>query len=190
MLPPPFYMRGAQGGHVKGSSGKRVEELLTPGLKSRGFSLIELLIVVAIILIIAAIAIPSLVRARIAANEAAAVAACKKIVTAQVVYASTFGIGYSQTLAQLGPPVPPGGPVTANNAALLDEIVTGGSKHGYRFTYNSTDTNGDGIVDAFQVTASPLNPGVTGERHFYIDQSGVIRARRGGVAGPGDPPIG
>jgi len=156
---------------------------------ANGFSLIELLIVVAIILIIAAIAIPNFIRAKIAANEAAAVAACKKIMTAEVVYASTYGQGYSQTLAQLGPPGG-GGTPDMNKAALLDEVLTSGTKHGYIFTYAPIDTDGNGLPESFTINADPIIPGSSGDRHFYMDQSGVVRQKANAAAGPGDPPIG
>ncbi len=154
-----------------------------------GFSLIELLIVVAIILIIAAIAIPNFMRSRIAANESAAIASCRNIVTAQVVYSSTYGIGYSNNLAELGPD-PGGGPATASHAALIDDVLAASSKHGYRFDYFPVDSDGDGINEAFTLEAHPLNPGFTGERYFFTDQSGVIRADRNGPADANDPPIG
>jgi type IV pilus assembly protein PilA len=92
--------------------------------KQKGFSLIELLIVVAIILIIAAIAIPNLLRARMAANEAAAASSVRTINTTQVTYQSTYPtMGYANSIAALGPPAstgcPASGPVAAN-ACLID----------------------------------------------------------------------
>jgi prepilin-type N-terminal cleavage/methylation domain-containing protein len=157
--------------------------------KASGFSLIELLIVVAIILIIAAIAIPNFLRSRMAANEAAAVAACKKIVTAQVVYATTYGRGFSVTLGNLGPP-PGGGPVNATNAGLLDEVLTSTRKHGYVFNYVAIDADGDTIREAFTINADPQVMGSSGTRGFFTDQSGVVRQRVNGVATVTDPPIG
>lgn len=165
---------------TKQNARKRTFGLSTP---VAGFSLIELLVVVAIILIISAIAIPNFMRSRIAANESAAVAACRNIVTAQIVYSSTYGIGYSNTLMELGPP-PGGGPVSASNAGLIDDVLALGSKHGYRFQYTRVNAN------AFELRAQPLNPGFTGERYFFTDQSGVIRADRNGPADVNDPPIG
>src|SRR5487761_926687 len=99
-----------------------------------GFSLIELLIVVAIILIIAAIAIPNFLRAKIAANEAAAIENTRTITTSNVVYSTTYGVGYVANLAKMATPPAPG-PVTANAAGLLDSILAGGAKSGYVYTY-------------------------------------------------------
>src|SRR5271154_460062 len=87
----------------------------------KGFSLIELLIVVAIILIIAAIAIPNLLRARIAANEASAVGSTRSIVTAEVTYSSTWGTGYSTNLAKLGGAIPC--VASAATACLIDPVL-------------------------------------------------------------------
>jgi type IV pilus assembly protein PilA len=156
---------------------------------SRGFSLIELLIVVAIILIVAAIAIPNFTRARMAANEAAAVAACKKITTAEVAYSVTYGRGFSGRLSYLGPPVG-GGAVSPTAAELVDEILAGGKKHGYIFTYTPIDTNGDGINESFAVNADPESPGISGVRHFFIDQTGVVRQNSSAPASATDLPIG
>src|SRR5580698_6277908 len=98
---------------------------------SKGFSLIELLIVVAIILIIAAIAIPNLLRSKIAANQASAVASLRTMNTSEVTYSSTYNQGYTSTLAQLGPPA--SGASTSSNAGLTDSVLAGGYKSGYNF---------------------------------------------------------
>ncbi|MGH9581217.1 MAG: prepilin-type N-terminal cleavage/methylation domain-containing protein [Terriglobales bacterium] len=156
---------------------------------ARGFTLIELLIVVAIILIIAAIAIPNFMRSRMAANEAGAVSSCRNIVTAQVVYSTTYSRGYSQLLSDLKPP-PGGGMPNATNAGLLDDVLTRGTKHGYQFFYTPIDVDGDGQPEAFTIVANPVVMGSSGSRGFYTDQTGVVRQKNNGVAGPADPPIG
>ncbi len=102
---------------------------------NRGFSLIELLIVVAIILIIVAIAIPNLIRSRIAANEASAVQNLRTITTASVVYNSTWGNGYPPTLPSMGGVT--GNPATCDAAILVEETLTTApfQKSGYTFAY-------------------------------------------------------
>src|SRR5271170_6689594 len=99
---------------------------------ARGFSLIELLIVVAVILIIAAIAIPNFLRSKMRANEASAVANLRNIDTAEVVYTTTYGVGYSPSLATLGgnPTVP-----DATQAGLIDSVLSSGMKSGYAYTF-------------------------------------------------------
>ena len=146
--------------------------------KQKGFSLIELLIVVAIILIIAAIAIPNLLRAKIAANESSAVGSLRTIVTTSVQYSSTYGTGYPPALANLGPPAAGcvGNVAVAATACLIDPVLAAGTKSGY--TFKQAPNTGAGTTLApftgFEATANPLNVGSTGQRSFCVDQSGVI----------------
>lgn len=137
--------------------------------KRRGFSLIELLIVIAIILIIITIAVPNLTKARMHAQVTAAIAAIKTIHTAQVQYYSTYG-KYASTLAELGPPAS-----GASNAAASDLIpsdLAAGEKQGYLFTMTG---NGSGYV----ISAQPKTFGNSGDRTFYSDQSMVVRVNEG-----------
>ncbi len=139
--------------------------------KAKGFSLIELLIVVAIILIIAAIALPNMLRARISANEASAVASLRTISTAETTYASTFPtIGYTCTLSELGPPAS-GSPISSSAAGILDEVLASGQKAGYQFGLQGCS----GTPKAnYTSTAAPLNVGGTGVRAFCSSTPGVI----------------
>ena len=157
-----------------------------PRLKGEGFSLIELLIVVAIILIIAAIAIPNFMRARIAANEASAVSSCRTINSAEINYNSYYQQGFSSTLAQLGPPT--SGQADINQADMLDDVLASGVKSGYMFVYSPGNLT-NGRYDAYQLNADPTVPQRSGSRYFYSDPSGVVRVAYGAVAGPSDSPI-
>lgn len=157
-----------------------------PPSSAGGFSLIELLIVVAIILIIAAIAIPNFMRSRMAANESATVENLRNISTAEVVYSTTYGIGFSATLANLGTA---GGPPTAAAAQLVDDILAKGVRSGYTVTYVPTPPTG-GIIYNYMINADPTVPGVTGQRHFFTDQTGVIRFNPSAPATAASAPIG
>ena len=140
-----------------------------------------------VVLIIAAIAIPNLLRSKMAANEASAVGSMRTIVTAAVTYYSTYQNGFPPDLASLGPGV--GGSTDARGAGLLDEDLATGLRHGYVFTYRAAGTRSNGIPDAFQVNADPITPGTTGVRHFFVDQSGVIRCNENGPADQHSPPL-
>jgi len=160
----------------------------------RGFSLIELLIVVAVILVIAAIAIPNLMRSRVAANQASAVGSLHVINTAEVTYSSTYG-GYTPTLGYLGPPES-GTQVVASGAGLIDSILSGGSpgatessKSGYTFTYSAGVADSSGHVYAYTVIATPITVGSTGNNYYYTDQTGVIRQNSTTQAGSTDSPL-
>ena len=151
--------------------------------KQKGFSLIELLIVVAIILIIAAIAIPNLLRSKMAANEASAVGSLRTINTAQVTFSSTYGTGYT-TLAFLSTPVAGCIAATATGACLLDSNLGAGTKSGYFFT--SVPGGGAGTAaspnNSFNSTAVPVAIGTSGQNSFCSDESGVLRRDTTGAA--------
>ena len=136
--------------------------------KQKGFSLIELLIVVAIILIIAAIAIPNLIKSKMAANESSAVGSLRTITTANIAYSTACPtVGFAATLAELqaGATCP-----AASNE--IDNTLSTGVKSGYSFhNYAVTGTP----ATQFSINADPLTTS-SGTRHFFVDESGVIRS--------------
>ena len=147
--------------------------------KPKGFSLIELLIVVAIILIIAAIAVPNLLRSRMAANESSAAGSERTIATSNVTYATTYGIGYSADLLSLGCPTTGcvNTPATSDEADLIDSQLASGLKSGYTFTYlpgPGAGTPADPI-NTFTNDATPTTLNTTGVSAFCVDQSNVVR---------------
>jgi type IV pilus assembly protein PilA len=161
--------------------------------KQKGFSLIELLIVVAIILIIAAIAIPNLLRARMAANESSAVASTRTINTAEVTYNSTYPtVGYAQTLTALGGALGATCTPSSTTACLIDSVLanngnpSGGGKSGYSFTIATGAAQAGGVYVQYASNATPLTVNQTGIRSFCSVEDAVVRVQPTGAAVGGE----
>ena len=164
--------------------------------KEKGFSLIELLVVVAIILIIAAIAIPNFLRSRMAANEASAVGSLHNIETAEVAYASAYPtLGFAPDLNTLGPGATAGNTTsTSANACLLDGVLgcsagvgtASCQKSGFNFSITS---GAESPISSYSTNANPVTLGQTGQRYFYSDASGLIRYNSTASATSADQPI-
>ncbi len=152
-----------------------------------GFSLIELLIVVAIIMIIAAIALPNLIVARMSANEASAVQSLRTIQTAETEYATTYAnLGFSATLAALGGNSSSSCVASPSQACLIDNQLASGTKSGYIITWT-----GDGLTPSvsYNLNADPIVRGGSGRRSFFTNQPGVIRYNDSSSATATDPTI-
>ena len=155
--------------------------------KQAGFSLIELLIVVAIILIIAAIALPNLMMARMSANEASAVQSIRTIQSSETAYATTYPfVGFSSTLAELSGASNSACSASSAQACLIDSVLASGNKNGYIFTWT-----GDGLTPSvsYTINADPSARGASGRRSFFTNYPGVIRYNDAALATVNDPTI-
>lgn len=141
-----------------------------------GFTLVEIMIVVAVVMTLATMAISSVLRARHNANEMTAVASCRTIVTAcQNYYSSSYPHTYPSGLSDLVPPI--------SDPGYIDDVLASGTKQGYAFTYALVDP------ESFTVNAGPVFSGKTGSRYFFADETSVIKANPDGPAGVGDPVV-
>ena len=152
--------------------------------RKKGFSLIELLVVVAIIMVIVAMAIPNVLRTRMTANETSAVGSLSTLNSACLTYLTIYG-GYPASLASLGR----GDSAGPNSADLIDSVLASGSKSGYTFLYTAGPKDGNERVNSYTIRADPTTPGTTGQRSFFTDQSGSIRSNNAGPADVTSTPI-
>ena len=157
--------------------------------KQKGFSLIELLIVLAIIFIIAGIAIPNLVRARMAANEAAAAGSVRTIATANVIYSATYGIGFAGTLAALSGTAGTSAAESLIDVTLAAATASTTSRAGYFFSYAAGPAGATPAFNSpnltYSVLAQPATP-TAGTSTFCMDPGNVVlKNPNGSTAGPG-----
>ena len=143
---------------------------------AKGFTLIEIMIVVAIVATLAALAVSSMLRSRMNANEVAAITGCRTITAgSQNFYASSNPHTYPSVLTDLILPT--------SNPAYIDSVLASGTRQGYTYTYNLVD------AEHFTLTSVPTSVGTTGNRRFFVDQTGVIRANLTADATATDPPV-
>mgnify|MGYP001562213331 CR=1 FL=1 len=139
----------------------------------KAFTLIEIMVVVAIVAILITIAVPNILRARVVANEGAAIANLKTLASACQSY-HIDNQKYPANLLDLSTATPP----------YIDNVLGSGQKQGYQFDYNSVDS------DHFTVNANSINTGLLKGRYFFIDESAAIHVRNDAPAGPDDEIVG
>lgn len=155
---------------------------------SNGFSWLEIIIVIVIIVLTAGILVPSLWKSKTQIDETSAVRSLRMIISAENNYATAYGTGYSQALTTLGPP--PDAMPTSSLAGYLDSELAGGNKEGYSFIYTPGGQDDSGRIAGYTLQANPVKPGETGKTYYFVDQTGLIHTSTEHQAGPNDPPIG
>ena len=155
---------------------------------SKGFSWLEIIIVIVIIVLTAGILVPSLWKSKTQIDETSAVRSLRMIISAETNYAQAYSTGYSSALTTLGPP--PDAMPTASMAGYLDSELAGGEKEGYSFTYTPAAADENGRIPSYSLVANPVKPGESGKTYYYVDQTGLIHTSTQHQAGPNDPPIG
>lgn len=144
--------------------------------KEKAFTLIEIMVVVAIVATLAALAVSSMLRSRMNANEVAAIAGCRNISTGnQNFYGNSNPHTYPSALTDLTSPT--------SNPAYIDSVLATGTRQGYIYSHVLVD------AEHFRLNADPVNSGTTGTRHFFVDQTGVLRANATVAATASDPPV-
>ncbi len=163
-------------------------------LKGQGLAIAGLVIgycsvaFVPFLLIVAAIAIPNLLRARVAANQASAVGCLRTFNTAAITYSNEYNRGFPKNISVMGPP--PGNAQTGEQGAnLIDSPLASGMKSGYKFTYTPLAMDNKGNPRGYTIQADSIGEGTTGQRHFFTDESGVIRSEMGKPANKESPPL-
>ncbi|HEY6293880.1 MAG TPA: hypothetical protein VI455_20185 [Terriglobia bacterium] len=155
---------------------------------SHGFSWLEIIIVIVIIVLTAGVLVPNLWKSKTTIDETAAVRSIRSIIAAETNYAQAYGTGYSASLSTLGPP--PDAMPTSSLAGYVDSELAEGLKEGYSFVYAAGAPGENGRIETYTLKANPVKPGETGKTYYFVDQAGLIHVNTSHEAGPNDNPIG
>jgi type II secretory pathway pseudopilin PulG len=155
--------------------------------ESQGISWLEVIVLIVVVVLVAGIVVPNLWKSKSQINEGSAVRSLRSIYTAENNYSTSYDTGFSQTLANLGPPADAS--PTPSLAGFLDSELVSGTKEGYTFTYTAGPADANGRIQNYAVTADPVGSG-TGTAHYYMDQSGIIRQNDQQTASQKDKPLG